>query len=146
MNQLHHIELSPLCLHNAPRLPPVPNQPQTRMDTGFSPFAPTALTTSAGSNRIARRNVPGVAIRGPVFSFSAACPSCGRRGNRPTTASIWRGLQGRSNGGKQPTRHCAQRGPSWRSHYAALNGSTLLFSVPSRSPNSVFNALSFCSK
>ena len=67
MNQLHHIELPPLGLHNAPRLPPVPKQPQTRMNTGFSPFAPTALTTSAGSNRVARRNVPGVAIRGPIF-------------------------------------------------------------------------------
>lgn len=67
MNQLHHIELPPLCLHNAPKLPPVPNQPQTRMNTGFFPFAPTALTTSAGSNRVARQNVPGLAIRGPVF-------------------------------------------------------------------------------
>ena len=75
MNQLHHIELPPLGLHNAPRLPPVPKQPQTRMDTGFSPFAPTALTTSAGSNRIARRNVPGVAIRGPIFFIFSSLPS-----------------------------------------------------------------------
>jgi hypothetical protein len=35
MNQLHHIELPPRCLHNAPRLPPVRNQPQTRMNLGF---------------------------------------------------------------------------------------------------------------
>ncbi len=110
LNHLHHLRLPPLCPQSAPTLPPLPKQPLTRMVAGFRPFAPTAPTFSAGSSLEMWQNVPGVGIRRPAFSFSAPCPFCVRLGSPPTTASIWRGLQGRLNGGKQLARRCVQRG------------------------------------